>query len=120
MQGGRASGRGRRALSVAAEEAGMWSHLSDAILAFLGSAILLIAGWIAAAYRHLRLKQADHAERITKLETRMDDIPKRLWEVVEEIKGLRKDSAEGRRELYGHIDRLRLELKQDLASKADK
>jgi len=75
-----------------------------------------VSGWLKA----LASKVSRHDTALAVLDVKVDDIPTGLRAIKDEIVNLRNDSKARAEKLYNHMDKMRLEVKQDLSQKADK
>lgn len=58
--------------------------------------------------------------RLTVLEAQSQQVPALFRDIKHELTTIREDGRERDQKFYDHMDRVRLELKADLASKQDK
>lgn len=75
-----------------------------------------IGGWLM----RLSGRVGKHDTDLAVVKTRLDDMPRLLESIRDELRGLRKDSEDGREKLYQRIDDFRKEIKADLATKQDR
>jgi hypothetical protein len=75
-----------------------------------------VGGWLVGLHSRVNA----HATRLAVLDVRMDDIPNGLLAIKTEIQGLRDDGNRRERMMFDQLEKLRLELKDDLARKADR
>jgi hypothetical protein len=82
---------------------------------WLAGAALAVTTGLAGAFWRMHVRQNSHAERLAVLEQTSD-----VQNVRSDIKAMR-DHIDGRTDrIYEQIEKVRLELKADIAAKADK
>ena len=94
----------------------MLDAIQDWVAGVALAVTLGFGGWLMK----LSGRVAEHDKDMAVLRTRLDGMPSLLESIRDEIRGMRRDSEEGRKSLYKHIDEFRKEVKDDLKAKADK
>lgn len=94
--------------------------MSDFLQDWLGAVALAAASALGVWLSALSDRINRHETQIAVLVSRVDDMPRLLAEIRDEIRALRRESEQRAVALYEHMDEMRLETKDDLATKADK
>lgn len=92
--------------------------------------LTLALGWVKAisnridrAHTKIGLTNSAIAQtdvRLAVLEHSVTQVPQLLQEIKGELQGMRREGQEREKTLYDHMDKVRLELKKDIATKVDK
>lgn len=90
------------------------------LVEWAGGLALLLAGGVGGWLMRLSGRVDKHDTDLAVIKTRLDDMPTLLASIRDEIRGLRKDSEDGREKLYQRLDDFRKEIKADLDRKQDK